>query len=71
MDGDVRISEAARRLSVSSQYLRQLEWEGAIQPARRIFGYRVYSEGDIARLRAMGVGSRPRRLKRAEEVVGA
>ena len=71
MQDDVLISEAAQRLSVSSQYLRLLEWEGTIPPARRAFGYRVYSESDIARLKAMGVGCRPRKLRRAEEVVGA
>jgi hypothetical protein len=48
-----------------------LEWQGIIPPARRDYSGRLYSELDIALLRAMGVGSRPRRLKSAEEVVGA
>jgi DNA-binding transcriptional MerR regulator len=71
MQDGVLISEAARRLSVSSQYLRFLEWEGMIPPARRTFGYLVYSEGDIVRLKAMGIGSRLRRLKSTEEVLEA
>jgi len=71
MEDDVRIGEAARRLSCSSQHLRMLEWEGKIPPTRRDYNGRLYSEFDIALLRSMGVGSRPRRLKRAEEVLGA
>jgi DNA-binding transcriptional MerR regulator len=69
MEDDVLISEAARRLSVSSQYLRLLEREGMVPPARRAFGYRIYSESDIARLRAMGIGSKPPRLKPMKEVL--
>jgi DNA-binding transcriptional MerR regulator len=69
MENDVLISEAARQLSVSSQYLRLLEWEGIVPPARRAFGYRIYSNSDIARLRAMGIGSKPPRLKPMEEVL--
>ena len=67
----IRISHVAEELGVSPQYLRILEWQGIIPPARRDFNGRLYSELDIALLRAMGVGSRPRKLKRAEEVVGA
>jgi DNA-binding transcriptional MerR regulator len=71
MDSVFRISQVAEELGVSPQYLRILEWQGTIPPARRDFSGRVYSEFDIALLRAMGIGSRPRRLKSAEEVVGA
>ena len=70
MEGNVRITEAAQRLGVSSQYLRLLEWQGRIPPARRDLNGRVYSDFDIALLRSMGVGSRPRKLKQAEEVLG-
>ena len=66
----MHISEAARRLSVSPQHLRMLEWQGRIPPARRDFNGRIYTEFDIALLKSMGVGSRPRKLKRAEEVLG-
>jgi DNA-binding transcriptional MerR regulator len=69
MDGVVHISEAARRLGVTPHHLRILEWEGRIPPARRDFNGRIYSEFDIALLKALGIGSRPRRLKSAEEVV--
>jgi DNA-binding transcriptional MerR regulator len=67
----IRISRVAEELGVSPQYLRILEWQGTIPPARRDFGGRIYSELDIALLRAMGVGSRPRKLKRAEDVLEA
>jgi hypothetical protein len=67
----VHIGEAARRLGVTPNHLRILEWEGRIPPARRDHNGRIYSELDIALLRAMGVGSRPRRLKRPEDVLGA
>jgi DNA-binding transcriptional MerR regulator len=68
--GVVHISEAARRLSVSPQHLRILEGQGRIPPARRDFNGRIYSEFDIALLKSLGVGSRPRKLKRPEEVLG-
>ena len=68
MERAVRISAAARRLGVTPTYLRALEAQGCIPPARRDYNGRVYSELDIALLRAMGVGSRPRRIKSAEEM---
>jgi DNA-binding transcriptional MerR regulator len=70
MEENVHIAEAAQRLGVSSQYLRLLEWQGRIPPARRDLNGRVYSDFDKALLRSMGVGSRPRKLKQAEEVLG-
>ncbi len=63
MDGDVHIAEAARRLGVTPNYLRILERQGRIPPARRDFNGRVYSTLDIAGLRHLGIGSRPRKLK--------
>jgi DNA-binding transcriptional MerR regulator len=68
---DVQISRVAERLGVTPQHLRILEWQGRIPPARRDLNGRIYSEFDIALLRSMGVGSRPRRLKSAEEALGA
>jgi len=68
---EFHIGEAARRLSVSPKHLRILEREGRIPPARRDFNGRVYTEFDIALLKALGIGTRPRRLKRAEEVLEA
>jgi DNA-binding transcriptional MerR regulator len=67
-DMEFHIGEAARRLSCTPKHLRMLEREGRIPPARRDFNGRVYSPFDIALLRSMGVGSRPRRLKSVEEV---
>ena len=70
METVCRVSRAADRLGVTSQYLRLLEAHGRIPPARRDFNGRVYSEFDIALLRSMGVGSRPARLKCARDVSG-
>lgn len=70
MDGMVQISECARQLGVTPYYLRTLEWKGRIPPARRNLNGRVYSPFDIALLKAMGVGARPRRLKSVEEALG-
>ncbi len=66
----MHISEAAKRLNVSPQHLRMLEWQGRIPPARRDFNGRIYTDFDVALLRNMGVGSRPRKLKQPEEVLG-
>jgi hypothetical protein len=71
MAGVMRISQVASSLGVTPQYLRMLEWEGKVPPARRDYNGRVYTEFDIALLRSMGVGSRPRKLRHAEEVLGA
>ncbi len=71
MNGVIRTAEAASRLGVSAQYLRMLEWEGRVPTVPYDRSGRVYTESDIALLKSMGVGSRPRRLKRAEEVLGA
>jgi len=65
----VHIGKAARRLGVHPHYLRMLEWQGRIPPARRDLNGRVYTPSDIALLKRMGVGSRPRRLKLVEEVL--
>jgi hypothetical protein len=65
------ISEAARQLGITPKHLRRLEREGRIPPARRDFNGRIYSEFGLAHLGSMGVGSRPYRLKRAEEVLEA
>lgn len=69
MERVVHISEAANRLGVSPTYLRALEAQGRIPPARRDYNGRIYNEFDIALLRNMGVGQRPQRLKRADEVL--
>jgi DNA-binding transcriptional MerR regulator len=66
---EFHIGEAARRLSVTPKHLRVLEREGRIPPARRDYNGRIYSEFNIALLKALGVGQRPRRLKSAEEVL--
>lgn len=65
----MHIGEAARRLGVTPNYLRILEWQERIPPAQRDFNGRIYSEFDIALLKSLGVGSRPHKLKRAEDVL--
>jgi DNA-binding transcriptional MerR regulator len=69
MDGAVHISEAARQLGVTPHHLRILEWQGRIPVARRDLNGRIYTPFDIALLKALGVGSRPHRLKAAEEIL--
>lgn len=71
MSGVVHISEAARRLGVTPTYLRMLETKGRIPQARRDFIGRIYSEFDIALLKALGVGSRPRQLKDLDAILEA
>jgi DNA-binding transcriptional MerR regulator len=66
--GLIRISETARQLGVSAQYLRFLEAEGKIPTARRVFGCRCFTDEDVSRLREMGVGS-GERLKPYKQVV--
>jgi len=68
---EFHIGEAARRIGCTPKHLRVLEQTGRIPPARRDLRGRVYTEFDIALLKALGVGSRPRRLKSAEEIVEA
>jgi len=67
----LHISEAARQLGVTPKHLRSLEREGRIPPAHRDFNGRIYTKFDLALLRSIGVGSRPRRLRHAEEVLEA
>jgi len=69
MNRAVHISEADKQLGCTPQHIRILEWQGRIPPARRDFNGRIYSDFDIALLRSLGVGSRPRKLKRPEEVL--
>jgi DNA-binding transcriptional MerR regulator len=70
MQRTFHISETARQLDVTAAYLRSLETNGRIPPVRCDFNGRIYTESDITPLRKMGVGCRPRKLKRAEEILG-
>ena len=69
MDDVIHIGRAAELLGVTPEHLRTLERTGRIPPARRDLNGRIYSEFDIALLRALGVGVRPRRLKKPEELM--
>jgi MerR family transcriptional regulator, light-induced transcriptional regulator len=53
-NGQLRIGELARRVGVSPELLRA--WErryGLLEPTRTGSGYRLYSDGDVARVQAM------------------
>lgn len=67
----VHIGEAACKLGVTPEHLRNLERAGRIPPVRRDYNGRIYTEFDVTLLKTMGVGNRPKKLKRAEEVLGA
>lgn len=48
------VSEAARQIGRSERWLREAERKGRIPEARRdLNGWRVYTEDDIERLRAL------------------
>ena len=64
------IGAAAQQLGVTPEHLRVLEREGRIPTARRDYNGRIYTEFDLVLLRSMGIGQWPRKLKRAEEVLG-
>ena len=66
----IHIGEAARRLGCTPEHLRSLEREGRVPAPARDYNGRVFTERDIALLMSLGVGSRPRKLKRPEEVLG-
>lgn len=70
MSDVLHIGETTRRLNVTPEHLRTLEREGRIPRALRDLNGRIYSEMDLALLRAMGAGRRPRRLKSFEELPG-
>jgi DNA-binding transcriptional MerR regulator len=66
---EFHIGEAARRLGVTPHHLRVMEYRGRIPRARRDLNGRIYSELDIAILKALGIGRRPHRLKAAGELL--
>lgn len=71
-DGMLRIGEAAEELNVTPHWLRLGEATGSLPRARRSAGgQRLYSREDLDRLRSLGVGTHPPKLKRLEQVLGA
>ena len=64
------IGEVCAELGVTPRYLRRLELQGLVPRANRDALGRIYSTGDLALLKALGVGTRPRRLKTVEEISG-
>jgi len=64
----MHISEAAKEIGVTPKHLRTLERQGRIPTARRAWFGRVYSVEDLILLKALGVGTRPRRLKTVQEI---
>jgi len=65
-----KVSEAARLLGVSADWLREAERRGLIPPAARDFytEHRIYTTQDLDRLRAIGIGSRGR-VREPEELL--
>lgn len=59
------ISEAARELGVSAEWLRIAEKRGVLPPARRHWrnNFRFYTSEDVERLRRLGVGQRKRQIE--------
>ena len=58
MDRYLRVSEAARQLECSAEWLREAERRGKIPVAKRdINGWRVYTEDDIRLLQELLVPS--------------
>ncbi len=57
-----RIGEAARRVGVSPSALRLWERQGLVRPARSHGRYRLYTDGDLERLR------RIRRLRQVDQL---
>ncbi|MBA2691483.1 MAG: MerR family DNA-binding transcriptional regulator [Rubrobacter sp.] len=69
MNKSTQIGEAAKALDVTPRYIRKLEAQGLIPRAKRdARGFRVYARSDLDLLKKLGVGSRPRRLRRIEEL---
>jgi DNA-binding transcriptional MerR regulator len=64
----MHISKAARKLGVHPSYLRTLEAKGRIPAPHRDLNGRIYSDVDLALLKALGVGQGPRRLRSLEEL---
>ena len=71
MDNKLRISHVARLLGVTPHYLRILEWEGRVPEVGYDRAGRFYTGADIELLKAMGIGTKPRRLRSADEILGA
>ena len=54
MDRVLMVSEVARQLNRSERWLREAEKRGSIPKARRdLNGWRIYTEEDINRLKAL------------------
>jgi DNA-binding transcriptional MerR regulator len=71
MLGDIHVGTASRELWIPLEYSRLLERRGRIPRARGDCNGRIYSDADLRLQRALGVGSRLRRLKSAMERVEA
>jgi DNA-binding transcriptional MerR regulator len=69
MGRQVHIGAAARWLGITPEHLRNLERAGRIPKPQRDYNGRIYSELDLALLKALGVGTRPRKLREAKHVL--
>ena len=67
MSGNLRIGRVASLLGVTPHYLRMLEWDGRVPAVGYDRAGRIYTAADVERLRRMGVGTRPRKLRRVDD----
>jgi DNA-binding transcriptional MerR regulator len=71
MERLLMVSEAARELGRSADWLREAEKKGKLPKARRdLNGWRVYTEEDLQRLRKLLVPSDEKAEEQAKTKVG-
>jgi len=59
MERFLRVSEVARELGMSAEWLRDTEAKGKIPQARRnLSGWRVYTQEEIAKIRELLIPSK-------------
>lgn len=53
MSEEFTITEAAKRLGVSNSWIRRLDLDGEIPPARRLSRFRIYDAAEVEQLREL------------------
>ena len=64
------ITEAAKRLGVSTAWIRRLDLDGEIPPARRASRLRVYDPSEVEELRHLLEQRKADRYQRRERTTG-
>jgi DNA-binding transcriptional MerR regulator len=70
MSEQVMTGEAAKRLGVSTGWIRRLELDGEIPPARRLSRFRIYTATEVEYLRLL-LEQRKENRKRQRRKVAA